>query len=169
MEGVAYCSALVLAGVFAWAGAAKLRDPAGTRRSFTGLGLPGSFVVGVPVAELALAVGLMVVPPWAAVAALALLAAFTTVLIGALRAGSDVGCGCFGTSRREPVSFVEVVRNGLLAVAAAVAVAADRPLVPDIEHVVLVSTATALAGLALALCDLRRRTGRIVAVEFPAA
>ena len=167
MQGVAYTSSVLLASVFAWAGAAKLVDPAATRRAFTGLGLPPSFAVAVPVVELVLAVGLVLVPGWAAVAAVALLAAFTTVLVSALRAGSDVGCGCFGTSRREPVSFVEVVRNVLLGLSAAVAIAANGPVMPELEDVLLVSVLAAGGCLVIALCDLRRRTGSIVGVEVP--
>ena len=168
MEGVAYTSALVLAGVFAWAGAVKLSDPVATRRSFVGLGLPPSFAVAVPVVEVLLAAGLVLAPGWAAIAALALLAAFTTVLAGALRDGAEVGCGCFGSSRREPVSSVEMVRNGVLAVAAAVALGAGRPLVPGLDDVVLVTVAAAIGGLVIALCDLRRRTGGIVDLDLPA-
>ena len=169
MEGIGYTSALLLAGVFAWAGAAKLTDRASTRRSFIGLGLPSSFAVAVPVAELALAIALVLVPGWAAVAALALLAAFTTVLAGALRRGIEVGCGCFGTSRHDQVSFVELVRNGMLAVGAAAALGASRPVTPDVDELVLVTVAAALGCLVLALLQLRRRTGGIVRLDLPPA
>ena len=48
---------IVLAAVFAWAGAAKAVDRRATARSFRALGLPGATVLttGVPMAELVLA------------------------------------------------------------------------------------------------------------------
>ncbi|HEV2888001.1 MAG TPA: MauE/DoxX family redox-associated membrane protein [Jatrophihabitans sp.] len=48
------------------------------------------------------------------VLALALLAAFSAVLVAALRRKAAVSCNCFGTSQR-PISFYDVARNGCLA------------------------------------------------------
>ena len=163
MSEVGYAAALLLAGVFGWAGLAKFRTRDQTARTFRAFGLaaPDTLAVGVPVTELVLAVGLVVVPGWAALGALAVLAGFTTVLVRAMRAGVDVGCGCFGTAKREPVSFVELVRNGLLAVAAVTAAFAPRPDLPGLDAVVLVGTAAAIGALVLALAELRRRTGTV--------
>ncbi len=107
---------LALAALFAWAGAAKLVDRRTTARSFRALGLPGGafLATGVPVAELVLAAGLVVVPAVAAPAAVGVLAAFTVVLGRALHDGVAVGCGCFGTARRGPVSVRDLVRNAAL-------------------------------------------------------
>jgi uncharacterized membrane protein YphA (DoxX/SURF4 family) len=166
---VSYAAALLLAAVFTWAGAAKLRSAEVTERTFRAFGIaaPRALARAVPLVELALAAGLVLVPGWAAAAALAVLAAFTTVLVRAMRAGVDVGCGCFGTSRREPVSFVELVRNGLLAVAAAVALFADSPQSVGIDAVIAVTTAAGIGGIVLALADLKRATGTIWKVELP--
>ena len=113
---------IALALVFAWAGAAKLVDRRTTARSFRALGLPAvtALTTVVPVTELVLAIGLVVVPGIAAPFAVALLAAFTVHLVRARRAGVTVGCGCFGTARRGPASGRDLVRNGVLAAAALV-------------------------------------------------
>ena len=46
-----------------------------------------------------------------AYAALALLAAFTSVIIGNLRRGNRPPCACFGSRRPTPISWWTVVRN----------------------------------------------------------
>ena len=159
MDEVAYAAALALAAVFAWAGVAKLVSRAATERAFRGLGLvaPRGLAVGVPATEVALATGLVVAPAEAAIAALAVLAAFTTFLVRSLGRGEAGGCGCFATSRPAPVSGVDVARNGLLALAAVVAAFASGPTVPGppaVSGVALVAAAGA-GGLAV----LRRRRG----------
>lgn len=163
MTDVAYATAVVLAAVFAWAGAAKLADRARTASTLRAFGLPAAsaLAVAVPSTELVLAAGLLVVPAVAAYAALGLIAAFTTFLVRAVRAGVDVGCGCFGSARSEPVSTVEVLRNVMLAGAAVIASFSTGPVAPGLDAVILVSTAAALAAVALALADVRRRTGRV--------
>jgi len=170
MSEVAYGAALVLAILFAWAGVAKLADRGRTTRTFAAFGLPAPKILGtaVPVVELVLAAGLVIVPAVAAYAALGMLAAFTTFLVRAVRAGVDVGCGCFGSARDEPVSTVEVLRNALLACAAVVASFSTGPVVPGLDAVVLVSTAVALAAVVLALADLRRRTGHVFGMDLDA-
>jgi uncharacterized membrane protein YphA (DoxX/SURF4 family) len=150
VTGLAYVSALFLAGVFALAGAAKLRDRRGTTPSFRALGLPPGLAKAVPAAELLLAVGLVVLPGWSAAAALAVLAAFTTVLARAVRDGVAVPCNCFGSTSAAPVSAVEIVRNLLLAVVAGVALTADGPRRPSIAAVVLVAVVVVLGRLTLA-------------------
>ncbi len=145
--GIAYSAALVLAVVFAGAGVAKLRRRATTARTFAALGLtsPGVLAVGVPSAELALAVGLVVAPAWAGIASLAVLAGFTTFLVQAMRRGDALACGCFGATRPTPVGGTEIVRNAALAVAATAATLAHGPLVPGLGDVVTVLSATAAA------------------------
>lgn len=167
MGDVGYAAALVLAVVFAWAGAAKLAARRATERTFRAFGLPvpKALAVAVPLVELALGAGLVIAPAGAAVVALVVLAGFTALLVRAMRAGVEVGCGCFGTASHEPMSWVELVRNGFLAVAALVATAADTGL-PSLPAVLGVGGATAVAAVVLALCDLRRRTGSAVALDL---
>ena len=158
MSDFGYSAALVLAALFAWAAIAKLSSPGRTRQTFEDFGLPAPRVLGaaLPAAELALAVGLVTLPAVASYVALGLLAAFTTFLVRAARGGSDVGCGCFGSARAEPVGRVELLRNALMSGAALVASFAPSPTIPGPGPVLLVLTVTGLAALALA--DLRRRT-----------
>ena len=139
--------AVVLAAVFAWAGAAKLVDRRTTARSFRALGLPGGVLLttGVPGAELALAAGLVLAPGATAPPALAVLAAFSVVLGRALRDGVAVGCGCFGTARRGPVSARDLARNAVLAAVAFAVAAAGGTALAAVAAVVV----GAVAGLAV--------------------
>ncbi len=155
---VAYAAALALAAVFAVAGTAKLRRRATTERTFRSLGLRASpaLALGVPLAELVLAVGLVVVPDVASLAALAVLVGFTTFVLLAIRRGAAVGCGCFGSSRVAPVGGAEVVRNAFLAVAALVATFADRPVVPRPSTLVAVALTGGAAAAVVAVVARRR-------------
>lgn len=152
MDEVAYAAALALAAVFAWAGVAKLASRAATERAFRGLGLvaPRGLAVGVPVAELVLAAGLLAAPAEAAIAALAVLAGFTTFLVRSLGRGEAGGCGCFGTSHPAPVSSVDLARNAVLALAAVVAAFAPGPVAPGPAAVAGVALAAGAGGGALA-------------------
>lgn len=163
MAGVSYLCALALAGVFAWAGAAKLRSTATTAGTFAALGLPGPAVLArvVPAVELALAVALVTVPAAGATVSLAILAGFSVVLARSLRAGDTVSCGCFGTATDEPVSSLELARNAVLGLLAVVALLATGPVRPGLDDVVLVSTAGVVAMIGLALVRLRRDVGAV--------
>jgi uncharacterized membrane protein YphA (DoxX/SURF4 family) len=159
VSGLGYACALLLAGAFAWAGAAKLSDRARTTTTFAALGVPGAGALGraLPVGEVVLAIGLVVVPGLASFAALGLLAAFTTFLVGAVRRHLPVACGCFGSASEEPVGRVDVVRNLLLVAAALVATSASGPQVPGLGAVVVVAVAAATATGALAAARRRER------------
>lgn len=155
MDGIGYAAALLLAAVFARAAFPKLRDRDATARSFAALGLPSGTAVVVPGVELALAAALILAPGWAAVGALALLAAFSTFLARAVRAGVRAPCNCFGSARHAPVSWVELARNGLLALVALVALTAERPTVPGPGTLAIVFTGSAVAVIALRRVDSR--------------
>jgi hypothetical protein len=144
VRGAASISAVVLAVVFGWAAVAKLARLDATRRAFAELGLPAAAALGVavPVVELAVAASLIVRPAVGAAFALALLAAFTLVVIRAVSSGSPSGCACFGARRVEPVGPSDVVRNGLLAALAALATGTTRLISPS---------AAALAGMVMVL------------------
>ena len=160
MADVGYVSAVVLAVVLAWAAIAKLRTPALTVESFRAMGVPVALARLVPVVELVLAVGLVVLPAPAGVAAAPVLVAFTMVLMRAIGRGVTVGCNCFGSSRSEPVSSVELVRNAML-LGLAVVATGGRAAVPSLEAVVLVTTAVALGAVLLAALEMRRRIGSV--------
>lgn len=115
-------SALVLALVFMWAAAAKLRDQANTVADFASLGLPRPRVLAkvVPVLEIAVAILLAIWPGWGGVAAFTLLVVFTTVLVAVIRSGATAACACFGGTSSHPVGMRHLIRNaGLLCLAIA--------------------------------------------------
>lgn len=154
-------AAVVLAVVFAWAGAAKLSQPRATAEGFSQLGLPRPRVLArlVPGVELLLAVALVAAPAVGGAVALVLLGGFSAVLVRALHRGVPVRCACFGQPGGPPLSSVDLVRNGLLGTLAALATAAGlAPRAPRPAAVGLVALG-ALAGVGL-LVTLRRRASR---------
>ena len=94
---------LILAVLFGLAAVAKVRDPQGTRRAARDLGVPHAAVrtvarvLSIVEGAIALALVLPSAAPWAAVAALALLEAFTVVLAANGVRGRRSLCACFGT------------------------------------------------------------------------
>jgi uncharacterized membrane protein YphA (DoxX/SURF4 family) len=168
MSGAGYVAAIVLAGTFALAAGSKLRSPAHTVATLRGLGLPAPATLGraVPIAELAIAVVLLAAPAAGAVAALVALAFFTTLILSRLRAGATVSCGCFGSTADAPISFVEPLRNALLAALAATALAAPRPELPGLDDVVTVSTAVLVGAIVLALAAVKRDVGAVWATTL---
>ncbi len=151
--GVGYAAAVALAAIFAIAAVAKLRDISATEREFTGLGLPRAsfFARFVPLVELSIVALCLIVPPAGAIAALVSLAFFTTFLIGRLRAGVRASCACFGSSRAQPISARDVIRNLLLMALAMVSLATDRPTAITLLDALVVIVAIAVAGGALHL------------------
>ena len=162
MNDVSYALAIGLSIVFAWAGVAKIRAPRPTARAFAALGVPPVLARVVPFVELVLAVAL-VVAPISALAALALVVAFTVVL---LRADDGVRCACFGSGSADPVSWVQVLRNGLLAGAAVIASGAT-PVIPGLAAVLTAAGIAAICLVVLALAELKRATGRVLALDLP--
>ena len=139
----------VLAAPFAWAGAAKIGQPADTEDGFRslGLGLAPALARGGPALELLLAVALLAAPRVGGVVALALLAAFSAVIMRALRGGGEVRCACFGQAGGRLLSGAELVRNGLLGVLAALAIAAGlEPRVPSVAAASLMASAVLAGG-----------------------
>ena len=132
MPGFVLGVRLVLAAVFAVAGTAKLLDAAGSRGALEGFGVPrGAARLAsrvLPVAELAIAAGLLVPASawWSALAAAGLLAVFMAATGVSMARGAAPGCHCFGRLHSAPVSWRTQLRNGVLAAAAGVAVLAGR-------------------------------------------
>ncbi len=159
MSGFGYACAVVLAAVFVRAAVAKGVQPRETVAGFTALRVPRPEATAraVPAAELTLAVVLLAVPRAGGVAALALLAAFSVMLGGALRRGVSAGCNCFGAARVDPVSDVDLLRNGLLALLALAALLAPAPRLPGPGAI---AAAAGIVGAALALLRTARRRRR---------
>lgn len=123
-------AALLLAGVFVTAGIAKLADRPGTRKAIEEFGAPralaGPLTFALPLAEFTVA-GLLVVAPTRAiggVGALVLLGLFSGAIAVGLAQGRTPDCHCFGQLHSAPASWKTLVRNGVLAVLAAVALTA---------------------------------------------
>jgi methylamine dehydrogenase accessory protein MauD len=116
---------LLLAAVFAVAGAAKLADRAGSRRVAADFGLPaalsGPLGVLLPLAELAVAVALIPTASvmWGALGALALLLLFVAGIGANLARGRRPECRCFGQLHSAPAGPRTLARNGALAAVAA--------------------------------------------------
>ena len=116
---------LVLAVVLAVAGVAKLADRAGSRRAVVDFGVPERFASLValllPLAELT-AAALLVPRATArlgALLALLLLAFFVAAIAVNLSNGRRPDCHCFGQLHSAPVGWPTLVRNVVLALAAA--------------------------------------------------
>jgi uncharacterized membrane protein YphA (DoxX/SURF4 family) len=146
---VAAAVCLLLAGTFAWAGSAKLADPAPFRvtlRALTSTRGAQRLAVAVPALELALAALLVagVAPRIVSALAVALLAAFTAALtrLGAVSAA----CHCFGASP----SGAGRLRNALLAAGAVCLVVWPAGPLWDVSAAELAGAATVAAGLACA-------------------
>ncbi len=127
MSSVELVARLLLAGVFALAGVAKLGGLSRFRESVQAFGVPsrlsGAVAGGLPLAELAVAAGLLVSPAarWAAIGAAALLVIFSAGAANALRNGRAPECYCFGQVASAQVSPRTLVRNGVLTLLAAFA------------------------------------------------
>jgi peroxiredoxin len=120
---------LTISAIFVVAAIGKLADRAAVGQVLREFGVPARFTVlgsrALPVAELVVAVA--VLPPFCAVAgccaALALLAVFTTAVASQLRQGRHPRCSCFGTVSATPVSGWTLVRNAVIALLTAAALA----------------------------------------------
>ena len=135
MDDAALVARLVLAAVFALAGAAKLADLEGSRAALAGFGVPdrlaGAFGILLPVAELATAVALVpeASATAAAVAALALLLVLSLGIAVSIARGGSPECHCFGRLRSGPAGPGTLGRNFALALLAGfVLVAGSSPV-----------------------------------------
>jgi uncharacterized membrane protein YphA (DoxX/SURF4 family)/peroxiredoxin len=173
---------LLLAGVFAVAGVAKLIDVEGSQAAIEAFGLPrrvsrpGSVLL--PALELAIATGLLVPAGswWAAAGAAALLLLFIGAISYNLAHGRAPDCHCFGQVRARPVGPTTLFRNALLVGVAAVVLARGpggtqtSPVAwvasLTTAELVLVGVIVLLAALVCAegwfLSELFRQNGRIL-------
>jgi hypothetical protein len=70
--------------------------------------------IGLPLAELAVAIGLFLNQAWAKYASIGMLVLFSGVASLAVLMGRQVPCGCFGQLDGQTLSMRTVFRNGLL-------------------------------------------------------
>jgi peroxiredoxin len=174
MDTVLLASRLLLAGVFLLAAATKLADRRGSRAAMVGFGVPDRLApmlaVGLPVAELAVAVALMpaATARWGAVGALGLLVAFVAGIGVSLARGRAPDCHCFGQLHSAPAGPATLARNAALALVAGVVVWGGRTSPSLLEMTAGEAGALALAAVAavaLVVLEWRRRT---VARRVPA-
>lgn len=156
---------LLLAAVFAAAGAAKLAGRTSRLETLGAFGIPRRLgrplAVVLPLAELGVAAALVpaATARAGALAAAVLLGVFTAAVAYQLARGRQPECNCFGRLHASPIGRGTLARNGaLLAAAAFVALRHDpRP--------VTVTTALALLAAAEAalLVAVLRRHGQVLA------
>ena len=123
---------LLLAAVFGMAAVSKMRARArfvAVLRNLVPWRLAGPASILIPGVELLLAGFLLsgLAPQKAIVAAIALLFAFTLVLLDMRRRGVK-GCACFGESADKATAFSGIVRNLALIAAAIFALCATGPV-----------------------------------------
>ncbi len=95
------------------AGVAKLTSR-GWPAQADALGAPAWATRAVPVLEIAIGAAMVAHVRYAAIAAIALLGAFTVFLVAALRRGVKAPCACFGSLRTRPLTPWSVARNVVL-------------------------------------------------------
>lgn len=123
MTWLAAAASVVVGVVFVLAGASKLASGAVWRASARDLGAPDWAAPVVPWVELATGALLVVqfAQPWPAIAALVMLAGFSTLIGIRLRAGERPMCACFGQWSASEIGPRHLVRNAVLAALALVA------------------------------------------------
>lgn len=163
MNDLAYLSGVVVAATLGWAGVSKLGTPDLVAARFRELGLgpaSGVLAIVVPPTELLVALALVTVPSVGGLAAAALLAMFSVVLVRVAGREEPIGCACFGGTSDRPVGPIDLLRNAAL-VGASLFAMTSTPTAPALPAVVIVSLAT-LAGLMIVtLADLRREVGTL--------
>ncbi len=121
MDTLLFVARLLLAGTFALAGATKLLDLPGSRRTLRDFGAPaglaGPLGVMLPVAELLVAIALFPSSSafYGAVGALVLLSGFVAAITVNLVRGRRPDCHCFGQVHSSPIGASVLLRNALLA------------------------------------------------------
>lgn len=117
-EIVGVCVAFV-AALFLYAGTAKLLSLSAFRRDLLLIPyLPRSWshpiAVGVPLAEIATGICLLLGLAAGKVAAIAMLTVFSTVALLAQSRNQQVPCNCFGVDPSEQLSIATIARNSVL-------------------------------------------------------
>ena len=107
---------IFLAVIFATTSLLKFRDLKNTQKAIASMGIPASLSVAIIIStvELLTAVLLIVDPRTGGPCSVALLVAFTTLIIARLISGQVTGCSCFGARSSQILSWKDVVRNTFL-------------------------------------------------------
>jgi hypothetical protein len=110
---VAWACAAVVGVVFVWAGMSKLQFRGEWSVQARQLGAPGWISAPLPIVEVALGAALILgwQPIGVVPAAIALLTAFTALIMRNLLGGRRPPCACFGVRAARPISWWSVVRN----------------------------------------------------------
>ncbi len=116
MDVVAVVASVLLGGSFLVAGGSKVAAGAAWPQQARDLGAPGWVVPVLPWIEIVLGAALVtqLARTIAAVAAAALLAAFTVLIVLRLAQGRRPPCACFGAWSAKPLGPGHVVRNVVL-------------------------------------------------------
>jgi hypothetical protein len=110
---IATVAGVLLGVVFLVAGGSKVAAGPAWPTQAAGLGAPRAVVPVVPWVEIVLG-GLLIAQvarPWPAVVAVAMLVAFTGLILVRLRDGERPPCACFGAWSAKPLGAGHVVRN----------------------------------------------------------
>jgi hypothetical protein len=118
----------ILAGVVVglaliWAGGLKLVEGPAWLKQAADMDVARPVAQAVPYVEIVIGVPLLaqVLQPWPALAATALLGAYTVLIVRRIQDGSRPPCACFGSKSKRPLGTYHVVRNLVLIAGAVVA------------------------------------------------
>ncbi|MER3439065.1 MAG: hypothetical protein C4346_16575, partial [Chloroflexota bacterium] len=134
MDTALVLARLLLAGVFAVAGIAKLLDREGSRQAVIDFGVPVRFALSVatllPIAELVVAALLLFkATAWyGGIGASGLLLAFLAAIAISMARGKHPDCHCFGQLHSEPAGWPTLIRNSVLTVIALFVATTGRDL-----------------------------------------
>jgi uncharacterized membrane protein YphA (DoxX/SURF4 family) len=123
VDVIGFLAEMCLGIVFVVAGASKVARGREWPAQAAELGAPRLVARAVPWWEMVVGASLVVglLAPWAAIAALVTLLAFTAAIVAQLRRGRHPQCACFGAWSTAPLGVVHVLRNAGFATLAVVA------------------------------------------------
>ncbi len=160
---------ILLAAVFAVAGAAKLRNLPAFADALRAFGIAPRLrpvlALALALTEVGIAIALVVpvgAAAWAAGAALALLTLFSGVMVRTLALGRRPPCNCFGQLATDPVGPVTLARNAGLACAAGLVIWAPAISLGTVELVAL-GAAVVIGAQGWFSLQLLRQNGRTLA------
>lgn len=127
MSFVALLASVALGSAFLVAGGSKIAAGHGWPDQARGLGAPTFVIPLLPWIEIVLGAVLIVqlAPLVASGLALAMLVAFTGLIVLRLSEGRHPPCACFGAWSATPIGWGHVARNAVLAALAIIAIASE--------------------------------------------